>query len=104
MRILITGATSGIGFELAKQLSKRGHIVYITAHTGKQYKQLKNKIKELELSILCFKMDIHLKKDRELIEKIKIDCLVNHAGIGNILAIDDVTNILALLCSCVFSL
>lgn len=83
MRILITGATSGIGFELAKQLSKRGHVVYITAHTREQYKQLKSKIKELELSILCFKMDIHVKKDRELIEKINIDCLVNHAGIGN---------------------
>lgn len=47
MRILITGATSGIGFELAKQLSKRGHVVYITAHTREQYKQLKSKIKEL---------------------------------------------------------
>ena len=83
MQILITGATSGIGFELAKQLSERGHIVYITAHTKEQYKNLKYKIGELKLPILCFKMDINKKSDRKLIEKINIDCLINHAGIGN---------------------
>lgn len=83
MRILITGATSGIGYNLSKELSKRGHVVYATAHTKEQLINLKKKIKEEKLNILCFKMDIREKKDRLLINKLEIDILINHAGIGN---------------------
>lgn len=83
MRILITGATSGIGFDLAKSLSKKGHSVYITVHKNEQLKVLKKKLKDLNLNILCFKMDIRNKKDRSIIKFLNIDCLVNHAGIGN---------------------
>lgn len=83
MKILITGATSGIGFDLASKLSKRGHVVYITTHTEKQLDDVKIKIEKMNLKILCFKMDIRIKKDRKLIEKMNIDCLINHAGIGN---------------------
>lgn len=82
MKILITGATSGIGFLLACTLSKRNHLVYITTKTNKELKEVKEKIKENKLRILAFKMDIRKKEDRKLIEKIEIDCLVNHAGIG----------------------
>lgn len=83
LRILITGAFSGIGFDLAKALAKRGHIVYITTHTMEQLKTLKRKLENLDFNMLCFKMDIRLKKDRELIHNLNIDCLINHAGIGN---------------------
>lgn len=83
MRILITGATSGIGFDLATKLSQRNHTVYITTHTKNQLKSLEDKIKELNLNILCFKLDIREKEDRKLLRVLNIDCLVNHAGIGN---------------------
>lgn len=83
MRILITGAFSGIGFDLSRALAKRSHVVYITTHTMGQLKTLKKKLEELDLNILCFKMDIRSKKDRELIYNLNIDCLINHAGIGN---------------------
>lgn len=82
MKILITGATSNIGYLLAKELSKRGHIVYLTTHTNEQLHNLKKKIKDEKLKIECFKMDITKKEDRKLIQKIEIDVLVNHAGIG----------------------
>ena len=82
MRILITGATSGIGFDLATKLSQRNHTVYITTHTKNQLKSLEDKIKELNLNILCFKLDIREKEDRKLLRVLNIDCLVNHAGIG----------------------
>lgn len=83
MKVLITGAASGIGFDLALELSKRNHTVYITVHTKKQLEQVQKKLKEMQLNILCFKMDIREKKDRKLIYTLNIDCLVNHAGIGN---------------------
>ena len=82
MKILITGATSGIGFALAKKLSSRNHTVYITTHTEKQRRTVNEKIKMEKLNILAFKMDITNKDDRGLIDKIDIDCLVSHAGIG----------------------
>ncbi len=83
MKILITGAASGIGFDLAKALAIRGHLVYITVHTKEEVKPVKEKIEKLNLPILCFKMDIRNKSDRGLINTLNIDCLVNHAGIGN---------------------
>lgn len=81
MRILITGAASGIGYELGKKLSKRRHTVYLTTHTTKQLLRLKEKIKRDNINVLCFKMDIET-DDINLVDKIKLDCLVNHAGIG----------------------
>lgn len=83
MKILITGATSGIGYVLAKELSKRKHTVYITTRTEKQRENVKKKVKDENLNILVFKMDITNKEDRKLIQKIDIDCLISHAGIGN---------------------
>lgn len=82
MKILITGAASGIGFSLACMLSKRNHLVYITTKTNQELKTVKRRIKENHLRILAFKMNIRKKEDRKLIERIEIDCLVNHAGIG----------------------
>lgn len=82
MNILITGATSNLGYNLAKKLYKKDHIVYITTHTYEELVMLKNKVREEQLNISCFKMDITNKNDRKLIEKLEIDVLINHAGIG----------------------
>lgn len=81
MRILITGATSGIAYKLGCELVKRKHTVYFTTHTVKELYNLKEKLKEDNIQALCFKMDITT-DDILLVDKIKIDCLINHAGIG----------------------
>ena len=81
MKVLITGAASGLGYALGKKLANRGHLVYLTTHTNEQLISLKKKIKEEDVNALCFKMDI-TSNDIKLVDNIKIDCLINHAGIG----------------------
>lgn len=81
MKILITGASSGLGYAIGKRLSGRGHLVYFTTHTEKELVTLKEKLKNDNVDALCFKMDITT-DDIKLVDKINIDCLINHAGIG----------------------
>lgn len=83
MKVLITGAVSGIGFSVAKLLSIKGHDVYVTTHTEEQLNNVKEKIRQQKLNINSYKMDIRKKSDRNILKKINPDVLINHAGIGN---------------------
>lgn len=78
MNILITGGRSNIAYNLALKLSKR-HKIYLTTHTNKQCQTLKYKINN---NITVFKLDITKEEDRNKINNLDIDCLINHAGIG----------------------
>ena len=78
MNILITGGRSNIAYKVALKLSKN-HKIYLTTHTENQAKTLKNKVNS---NIEVFKLDITNKSDREKINNLDIDCLINHAGIG----------------------
>ena len=80
MNILITGGRSNIAYELAMILSRK-HKIFLTTHTEKQCEKLKDKLKSNH-NIECFKLDITSKEDRQKVNKLDIDCLVNHAGIG----------------------
>lgn len=82
MRVLITGAASGIGYATAITLAKRGHFVYLTTHTESQLLQVKNKIKKIDGAIVCFKLDITNPNDYQKTTNLEIDCLICHAGIG----------------------
>jgi len=82
MKILITGASSGIGFLTGCVLADRGHDVYMTTKTCKEELVLKNKIKMLELDVSVFKLDVTNKEDRGKIELLDLDVLFLHAGIG----------------------
>lgn len=84
MNVLITGATSGIGFALTKKLIKNGHYVYLCVHNKNEVLGAINKLKEIDYNdrVSVMKLDITKKEDRNLITKLDIDCLVNQAGIG----------------------
>jgi uncharacterized oxidoreductase len=81
--ILITGGTSGIGFELAQQLSKLGNKIIVTGRDAAKLKRAKEKLSNLEI----IQSDVSDTKEIEaLFAKIKKDfpttnILINNAGI-----------------------
>lgn len=81
MRILITGASSGIGYEVGKNLAQRGHLVYMTCRTEKEVFHLRKKLIMEDVCAVCLKLDL-LTDDIYLANSLDIDCLFNHAGIG----------------------
>ncbi len=81
MNVLITGAASGIGFEVAKRLSFYNNNVIIGVHTKAQLNTTIEKIKNYK-SIKCIKMDVTKSKDINIVNDYKIDILICNAGVG----------------------
>lgn len=81
MRALITGASSGIGRDMARYLSKIGYDLVIVARNKEQLEKLKN---ELKTNVEVIAMDLSDKDNcYKLHEQIKeIDLLINNAGFG----------------------
>jgi short-subunit dehydrogenase len=80
--ILITGAGTGIGKDTAFALAQKGHTVYATTETQEQSDALLNEVKSKPFELKIFKLDVTSKTDREQIENLDIDVLINNAGIG----------------------
>lgn len=82
MKVLVVGATSGIGFSVAKKLYQKKNEIYIGVHKKNQIDTLKEKLEEEKLKIHVLKLDVRNKKDRDMIHTINPDCLMIHDGIG----------------------
>ena len=84
---LITGATSGIGLEISKDLARRGFNLILVARTIEKLVQTSNDLSQ-EFNIKCdyFSSDLTLIDSPDEIyqftnkKKYKIDILVNNAG------------------------
>ncbi len=81
MKALITGASSGIGYEMATILSKKGYDIIAVARREEKLKKLKEELKT-NVEILC--LDVTRDED---IEKIasridEVDVFINNAGFG----------------------
>ena len=81
MRVLITGAASGIGYQVGVMLARRGHLVYMTCRSVAEVYLLREKLKKEMVFARCFKLDL-LTDDIRMVDYLDIDCLFNHAGIG----------------------
>ena len=81
MRALITGASSGIGRDMARYLSKLGYDLVIVARNREQLEQLKS---ELKTKVEVFAMDLSKNENcYKLHEEVHdIDVLINNAGFG----------------------
>lgn len=83
MKALVTGASSGIGYEISKYLAKRGYDIIAVARNKKALETLKSQIKT-NVEIIC--MDLSIQDNCfKLYEKLKydeVDVLINNAGFG----------------------
>ena len=88
--VLITGASSGIGYMAAKLLAEKGNIVYGAARRVEKIEELRS------FGVIPVRMDITDESSiRSCVEKIiseqgRIDALVNNAGYGYYGAIETV--------------
>ena len=82
MKALITGASSGIGRDMAKYLGKLGYDLIIVARRENLLEELKTELNNVE--VIIEKMDISSPENcKALFEKYPdIDILVNNAGFG----------------------
>ncbi|MGY4543218.1 NAD(P)-dependent dehydrogenase (short-subunit alcohol dehydrogenase family) [Arthrobacter sp. UYNi723] len=87
---LVTGASTGIGFEAAKKLSSHGFIVYAGARRVDRMEPLK----ALGIQVLALDVtdddSMRAAVGRVLEERGRIDVLVNNAGYGSYGALEDV--------------
>ena len=89
--ILITGASSGIGFDAAATLARQGHRVYAAARRVERMEPLK------ECGVVPLQMDVTDEASMEagvrtvLAAEGRIDVLVNNAGYGYFGAIENVS-------------
>jgi len=78
--ILISGASSGIGYQTARLAAERGHFVIATAPTEALLKEVPGNVSLKLVLDLCNEQTIHgaLKIIQE--KNIRITCLINNAG------------------------
>lgn len=80
-RALITGASSGIGRDMAKVLASKGYDLVIVARSEDKLQELKS---EINTNVEIIVMDLSIKENCiELFNKVGyVDILVNNAGFG----------------------
>jgi uncharacterized protein len=88
--VLITGASSGIGMELAKICAREGHNLVITARREENLKSLKSELEALySVNVQLFVCDLTEQKSPDNLYRytkengIEIDLLINNAGVGD---------------------
>lgn len=85
MKALITGASSGIGRDMARVLSGKGYDLILVARDSKKLNELKNELKtNVDIIPMDLESDENCKKLYEQVKDKNIDILINNAGFGDI--------------------
>lgn len=94
--ILITGASGGIGSEIAKSLAKNNKLILVYNKNEQAIKQLENEL-STKSNIYVYKCDLtNIESIKNMIDDIilnhkKIDALINCAGVALLKQIQDTT-------------
>ena len=82
MKALITGASSGMGRDMAKILSQKGYDLILVARDEKKLEEVKKQLKtETKIVVMDISKEDNCKKIYE--ENKDIDILINNAGFGD---------------------
>ena len=86
MKALVTGASSGIGRDIARALASKGYDLVLVARNEQGLKQLAEELKAKEgITIETITMDLSVIENcKQLHQKVQdVDILVNNAGFGD---------------------
>ena len=85
---LITGASTGIGYELAKLFAKDRHNLILVARDEGKLETAKNELSKCNVEVKILSLDLSKSEDIQGLfnyvemNKLNVDILVNNAGIG----------------------
>ncbi len=86
---LVTGASSGLGVDFARELASRGANLILVARREDLLRQLQADLAEVhEVEVMIFAMDLAVEENREQLARdidlagVRIDILINNAGFG----------------------
>jgi hypothetical protein len=87
---LITGASNGIGLELASIMAEKGHHLILVARSKDSLLALKNKLElQFKINVVIVVMDLSIPNQAKLLyqfcmdENLTVNFLVNNAGYGD---------------------
>lgn len=86
MKVLITGASSGIGRDMARVFASKGYDLVLVARNEEALKQLADELREKEkIEVKTIAMDLsNIENCKELHKKVEnVDILINNAGFGD---------------------
>jgi short-subunit dehydrogenase len=97
MRVLITGSSGGIGFEMARSFAKRGYGLIINGSNEQRLLSAKERLeKEFAGPVAAFVEDLSLPGGAKALHEqvanagIEVDVLVNNAGMGLLAATEEI--------------
>lgn len=85
MKALITGASSGIGRDIARELSKKGYDLVLVSRDEKKLNKVKGELEKENIKIEIISTDLSIEENcKEIHKNVKnVDILVNNAGFGD---------------------
>lgn len=87
--VLITGATTGIGYELAKLYAKEGNNLILVARDEERLSEVKEELDLYNIKVYILSLDLSEDNSCEKVldfvnkKNLSVDILINNAGIGS---------------------